>query len=327
MPSPRLLLVPLVVAALATPARAGSLVLIVSGEEAKQPIIETTLAPVLKGRGFEVKIGANDDPIGGKLNDCFVLVDQACAEGAVGKLGTDNTLFVMVEVHHDTKAQADEIKLTGWLYGAGGKAIAAQSVFCHACRNDTLGPTAEDLAEALFAVQGQGTGVVKISSTPAGARVLIDGNPAGVTPWEQGLRTGPHTITVELGGYQTKTLPIEVKKDETLPVDVPLDKGSGHGGSGGRKNPLWLGVAGGGVAALAGGIALVAIDEDPESIPASQATYRDSAPAGFALVGVGAVAIAVGTYFYLTSGKHPAHGATAWLDPRGGAGVGVVGAW
>ncbi len=175
-------------------------------------------------------VGTKDQSVEGKLVDCFVLTDQGCAEAAVAKLKADHTLFVMVEVHHDTKAQTDEIKLTGWLYGAGGKAIVAQSVFCRACRNDTLGPTAEDLAEALFAVQGQGTGIVKIASTPPGARVLIDGTPAGKTPWEQGLRPGPHTVTVELSGYRTQTKPIEIKKDETLPVDVALQAEGGGGG-------------------------------------------------------------------------------------------------
>ena len=140
MRSLRLALVPLVLVALAVPARAGSLALIVSGEPAKQPVIETTLAPWLTGRGYEVAVGTKDQSVEGKLVDCFVLTDQGCAEAAVAKLKADHTLFVMVEVHHDTKAQTDEIKLTGWLYGAGGKAIVAQSVFCRACRNDTLGP-------------------------------------------------------------------------------------------------------------------------------------------------------------------------------------------
>ena len=104
MRSLRLALVPLVLVALAVPARAGSLALIVSGEPAKQPVIETTLAPWLTGRGYEVAVGTKDQSVEGKLVDCFVLTDQGCAEGAVAKLKTDNTLFVMVEVHHDTKA-------------------------------------------------------------------------------------------------------------------------------------------------------------------------------------------------------------------------------
>ena len=58
MRSLRLALIPLVLVALAAPARAGSLALIVSGEPAKQPVIETTLAPWLTGRGYEVAVGA-----------------------------------------------------------------------------------------------------------------------------------------------------------------------------------------------------------------------------------------------------------------------------
>lgn len=324
MRSLRLALVPLVLVALAVPARAGSLALIVSGEPAKQPVIETTLAPWLTSRGYEVAVGTKDQSVEGKLVDCFVLTDQGCAEAAVAKLKTDHTLFVMVEVHHDTKAQTDEIKLTGWLYGAGGKAIVAQSVFCRACRNDTLGPTSEDLAEALFAVQGQGTGVVKIASTPSGARVLIDGTPAGKTPWEQGLRTGPHTVTVELSGYRTQTKPIEIRKDETLPVDVALVAEGGAGGGGGGKNPLWLGVAGAGAAALIGGVVLITMDEDP--VP-TEPEYFDSAPGGYALVGVGVAAVAAGTFLYLKGGKPPARTATAWLAPGGGGGVGVAGSF
>lgn len=314
----------LLLVGLAAPARAGSLALIVAGEPAKQPVIETTLGPWLSARGYQVQIGVADESIGAKLVDCFVLTDQGCAEPAVAKLSYDSTLFVMVEVHHDTKAQTDEIKLTGWLYGANGKAIVAQSVFCRACRNDTLGPTAEDLAEALFAVQGQGTGIVKITSTPSGAKVLIDGATAGATPWEQGLRTGPHTVTLELPGHRTQTLPIEIKKDETVPIDVAMTPDRGGGGRGGKRNPLWLGVAGVGAAALVGGAVLVALDEDDSP---SQATYFDSALGGSILAGAGAVTVGVATVLWLGSRKAPRATATAWLDPGRGGGVGVAGAF
>jgi PEGA domain len=316
----------LVMIALSAPAHAGQIALIVTGEPAKQPVIETTLSPWLVARGFEVQIGVKDTTVSDKLLDCFILTDQSCAEAAVKRLKIDNTLFVMVSVEHDTVTQTDEVSVTGWLYGAGGTAIAAQSVFCRACKNDTLTPTVIDLADALFAVEGQGMGRIKITSKPLGARVLLDGAVVGATPWEQGLRAGPHTVTIEQSGYQTATVPVEVKKGVTAPVDVALTGAAGSHPGGVKRNPMWLGVAGAGVVAAVAGVVLIAKDEDAGSVSTLQRTYFDSAAGGYALVGAGVLAIGVGAALYVVTGKpSTATTATAWIDPTRGAGLGLSG--
>lgn len=329
---PRLaLLAPVVLLALATSAaaaHAGALGLIVAGEPAKQPVIETTLEPWLKARGYDVQLRVADSKVADKLLDCFIINDQRCGEAAVAKLVLPRTLFVMVQVQRDTKANTDEVTLTGWLYGEKGIAIASQSVFCRACKNDTLGPTVEDLAKALFAVDGEGTGRVRITSSPSGAAVLVDGAKVGATPWEQGVRTGPHTITIELAGHRSHTAQVEVGKDDTAFVEATLVPLAGPGG---RSRAKWpLAIVGVGAAAVAAGVTLILIDQDCVEggacdVGSDEKTYRDSATLGAIVTGVGVAAIGAGVIFYLRSGHRASARPTAWIDPGHGGGVGMAG--
>jgi PEGA domain len=308
------------------PASADTIALVVDGEPAKQPIVEAALEPWLKAKKLDVSIGVGDETISRKLLDCAAIREPAKCEEWLAKLTFDYTMYVMVDA--DLVAGTDKIDLTGWLF-KGGKFVASQTQPCRECRNDTLGPTAEDLASALFAVQAQGTGRLAITSTPLGAKVSIDGQVVGATPWEQGLRDGTHKVTIEQAGFRPHTQSVEVKRDDLVAVDVVLvsEAGAGGGGGGGvKRNPLWLGVAGGGVVALIGGGVLFAMDEDPESIPDSQKTYTDSALGGGVLMGVGVAAIAAGAYLYFTTGKPTGTAPTAWLAPHGGV-VGLAGAF
>lgn len=322
----------LVLAALATGAGADPLGLIVAGDPAKQPVIETTLEPWLKEHGYEVKLFSKDPKVAAPLTDCFLLVgDQDCGEATVAKLKLKYTLFVMVQVQRDTKLNTDEVKLTGWLYGEKGT-VTAQSQVCRACKNDTLGPTAEALAKSLFAVVGEGTGRVSIRSQPTGAAVRIDGDKVGSTPWEQGLLTGAHTVTIEMPGYRPKTMQIEIKKDDTVQLDVALEKGDPPPPPGSRKKwPLF--VAGGGGLIAATGVVLLALDQDCKrsddpadcDVPMSQETFRNTGTAGAVLIGAGAAVVATGVVLYLLSSPSAPASPTAWVDPGRGGGVGVVG--
>ena len=68
-------------------------------------------------------------------------------------------------------------------------------------------------------------GRLRLTSSPAGARVLIDGaaNPAWVTPFTTPpLKPGPHTVTFDRAGYQPQTKPAPVSSDANSAVNAEL---------------------------------------------------------------------------------------------------------
>jgi hypothetical protein len=58
--------------------------------------------------------------------------------------------------------------------------------------------------------------LLRVESRPTGARVLVDGKLAGLTPFEQAWEPGTHKVSVEQEGY------------ETARADAPLAQGSVH---------------------------------------------------------------------------------------------------
>lgn len=318
-----------------SPAAAGTLGLVVAGDPAKQPVIETTLEPWLGKAGHEVRLGVLDKAEVDKIVDCFILTDQRCAEPTVAGAGVASLLFVMVEVKRDTRTSKDEVKLTGWLFSGDGKALIAQSVYCRDCRNDTLGPTAEDLARALFTMADAGTGRLSVTTTPPGAFVAVDATAVGATPLEHGLRAGPHVVDITLEGHAPVRRDIEVGKDKTVTLDLRLQP-EGRGGGGKGRGPLPYVAIAGGVALLGTGVAFYLMDQDcvaggPCDVDNTDETYRDSAALGVGLAAGGAVLLGVGAYLALraapaSSGQastRPAATPVGWVTPRGG-GVGVA---
>jgi hypothetical protein len=319
---------------LAAPARAGTLGLVVSGDPAKQPVIETTLEPWLQNAGYDVRLSILDKAEIDKIVDCFILTDQRCAEPTVAGAGVAGLLFVMVEVKRDTRTSKDEVKLTGWLFSADGKALVAQSVYCRDCRNDTLGPTAEDLARALFSQADAGTGRISVASVPAGALVSVDGAAVGATPLEYGLRAGRHVVEVTLAGHHPQRKDVDVGKDKTVSLELTMRTSDQPIGGGGR-GVLPYAVLGGGVAMLAAGATFYLIDQDCEAngpcdVPNTQETFRNSAPLGVGLAAAGAVATGVGVYLMMraprgssgSASSAPAAVPVGWVTP-GGGGVGM----
>jgi hypothetical protein len=269
-----------------------------------------------------------------KIVDCFILTDQSCAEATVGGAGVAGLLFVMVEVKRDPKTQKDDVKLTGWLFGGDGKSLVAQSVYCRDCRNDTLGPTAEDLARALFSQQGSGTGRVSVMTTPAGAKVAVDGAAVGATPIEQGVRVGPHVVDVSLDGFHSVRRDIDVGKDKTVALELTLTR-SDQAVPGAKRGPLPYVALVGGLALLGAGATFYLMDQDcelggPCDVPNTQETYRDTAKLGVGLAAAGVLATGIGVYLVTRSPKssttsassRPAAVPVGWVTP-GGGGVGV----
>ncbi len=329
-------LIVLAVVGVAARARAGGFGLIAGGDEAKQPLVETELGPWLEKSGHaDVRVGAKAlaaNQITQVVN-CFILADQACAKAAVASGKLDGLLFVMVEVERDPAAGGDRIKVTGWLYGPDGAPIAAQSLFCNDCRNDTLKPKLEELARLLFSAAASGSGRLSVQTQPAGATVLVDGEKIGVSPITRGLREGPHTITLELPGHETVTRKVTIQDDAESPIDVALvEIGGGGGGRGGSGKGLAYATLGVGGAAIIGGVIMIAIDPRCEKGSTSSAcapskpTYTSTQTPGIITAVAGVAVVGAGWYLLRRSGKRPAATPTASLG-AGGAVVGLTGSF
>ena len=69
------------------------------------------------------------------------------------------------------------------------------------------------------------TGVLSLTSSPLGATVTIDGKERGTTPDDfADLLIGEHKITVSKNGYNSTTIDVEIKEDETTEQSVALEK-------------------------------------------------------------------------------------------------------
>jgi hypothetical protein len=65
-------------------------------------------------------------------------------------------------------------------------------------------------------------GSISVASEPAGAQVLIDGEPVGMTPFQSELTAGAHVVRVELDGYTRWSAGIQVITAKTLSVVANL---------------------------------------------------------------------------------------------------------
>ena len=68
------------------------------------------------------------------------------------------------------------------------------------------------------------SGIVAVQSRPAGARVVIDGSLAGLTPVEVEVLVGSHEIRIEDEGYETWVTTVEVAVDDRVAVNASLER-------------------------------------------------------------------------------------------------------
>jgi hypothetical protein len=65
-----------------------------------------------------------------------------------------------------------------------------------------------------------------VSSKPSGARVLIDGKPAGKTPLHTGVERGKHQVMVKMPGFKPVTEEVLVEPGKAAKITVVLEGGS-----------------------------------------------------------------------------------------------------
>jgi len=69
----------------------------------------------------------------------------------------------------------------------------------------------------------KGVQQITVMSNPAGATVLVDDQPVGVTPFTTEVPPGAHRVELRRDGYETKTQPIDVPPDRATDVQLTLE--------------------------------------------------------------------------------------------------------
>jgi PEGA domain len=222
-----------------------------------------------------------------------------------------------------------------------GKTFQVDRGFCDHCVADAMTSTTTTLVSELLnrAALASELTALKVSSTPTGAGVVVDNEPAGATNSTMYIAPGPHTVELTLDGYKSEVRKIEGIEGQTAEVSIVLQKqASGTVGSvafpttlqptvdahGGTPALAYAAMGFGGAAILGGGVLLL-MNEPAVDAPRTQdqpRVYRETIIPGVALIAGGAM-VGVGGYIWWRRTKSTTAPVMA-LTP-GGAITGVSG--
>lgn len=213
-----------------------------------------TVVPAAElGKAFGTKKGK-------RARDCR---DAACLQGAATKAAATHLVRPSV-----TMEDSDYVITLALVDGATGETVHEASQTCELCGLTEAQAMARALAASL-ADHLAAVGTVTVQSTPAGAEVRVDGEPAGTTPVELRLAAGEHAIALTLPGHVDEERRVVVEVGATATVEATLAAIAPEVPPPTKKDrsavlrPLGWAALGVGAASLGAGIALLVIDEDP----------------------------------------------------------------
>lgn len=267
-------------------------------------------------------------PAGGCAGDC--LRDAAIEAGATHLMratitveGRDYNIQVVL-VRADT-----------------GEQVATSSELCEICGHEELGDRIDDLAGAIRRKISAAVAPpprLRVVARPDGSVVTVDGEVVGVTPLDVAVAAGEHDVVVHKRGFIThrrrvafvdgvvETIDAELGP---VPVEAPAPAPSRRAR---YAAPLgWSSIALG-LGATAGGVALVALDEQPIRSDCAGANVDadghckwryDTLAGGVVLTIAGVAAVVLGAIVVALDrqrGKRSRAQTTAWAQ---GAGFGL----
>lgn len=273
--------------ALGSAARADDVGVIVDGEDST-PQLTAQLAAWLTRHGYTPVISPLPPETVGLFTDAM-RTNSGNARELLEKHATPASMvYVRVEVKARATTGARDLTLSVyWL--VKGHDATSQSKDCERCTDQLVRGALEDLLRKL--IGGGAFGHVKLKSSPPGARISIDNVAIGVTPLDWDLTTGKHLIQMDKAGRKPAARELVLASDKLELVVMTLDPLAAAGPAGRPSRVVPALVLAAGVAVLATGAALIAIDEDPSG---KHATYRDTGPLGVGVAIGGAAITCVG---------------------------------
>ena len=328
----------MVLTLLRSPAAAATAV-VVAGEASAQASVTNRVEAWLAEHGHEVmKTGLPANTVT-SLTACLRTGDEPCARKVFDGAATPSLIFVRAARKEGTTRADNTLEIVGYWFDRGRDPVASRG-YCERCSEQSLRVQIDGMMTALSSSRILDTGNLKVTSRPAGAKIAIDGNVVGVTPLDQVLPVGPHQLTITSDGHKPEVRDVTVRTGQTSTIDVPFEAGQPppqglprdrqpdppivDAGTDQPSRALPFALLGAGGAALATGITLFLLDEDPVSSRDQDAKrrYRDTALPGLGLAIGGVVTAGIGGYLlWRTSSKSP----SAVIAPlQGGALIGVT---
>lgn len=135
--------------AIASPASAEQVGVVVTGQATLQPQVSAQLERWLVDRGRTVVPGALEPSAINTLIDCFVLEDLGCARGLVDtRAKTRSVIYAHIEVTPDEDGTRDISITTHWFQKDHD--VAFERRVCEDCTTDALHTTVDELMLALM---------------------------------------------------------------------------------------------------------------------------------------------------------------------------------
>jgi hypothetical protein len=292
---------------------AGEVGVFVEGDANLGPIVGAHLRTWLSSRGHSVADAGTTARPPGKLVACLQRGDERCAREAFEVDGSTRVMVFAVIEATGAGSSRDVAVTAYWL--RKGQETRAERRFCEKCSEADLRAAADDLMRTLAGSDVATVGRLRLTSTPVGAKVLVDGSTVGVTPLDYDLAEGDYDVSVVLDGHDRETRRLAIRGGETTRAAVPLAPSRDTGR--GLLPPVLGGV---GLAMLVTGGVLFAIDEDPS--PTAPPQIRNTGPAGVALMAAGGAAIIAAAIVWVRRKPSPAAAPlstpTAFISHRAG---------
>jgi hypothetical protein len=255
------------------------------------------------------------------LQDCFIVDDPKCSRSVIdSRATTPSVVAIRVEV---TSKKDKDVRLTIDWFVKGHNPVSSRRT-CEACTENVLRTTLDAMMLDLAKNKPGFMGRIKVTSTPAGMTVLVDGATAGITPLERDLPAGGHKLRLvqdgRMGAEKAVTIAAGAPMDVTLEAPPPPKELPPPPPPPGKSSRVLPGVLIGiGVAGIGAGAALYFTSEKPDG---TNRTYRDTKKLGMGVAGGGAALAITGVIIILATGGNsgPTVSTTA-----GGATVGWIG--
>lgn len=168
---------------------------------------------VLLGRGLALAYAQDVPACRGSES-----VSDPCLRALASRYGVDLALRASV-VREDRSVRIDVSLLDMQVEDVA----ATASAICPGCVSDqTAAKLVDSITQVLTTGGGRARGTLAVTSDPAGCEVRIGSRVLGTTPLTRKVWAGSYQVSVQREGYKPSTQQVEVKSDESTPLQASL---------------------------------------------------------------------------------------------------------